>query len=204
MYSQQFRSLQTRIRRLREHFLPRQFEPTGRYSELQLDRARAYRLLAHAEIESYLEQVVSETANEAYDIWENKGLITDPLIAMVAYWENAPRTVPTAKPIDGPRDLRDRVKQAKDSLTRYANAENHGIRERNILRLLLPIGINEYDIDTTWLSTTDSFGRDRGDSVHRSNRVTNPPDPKTEHDRVGQILEGLMAIDHRLLKFRTT
>ena len=89
-------------------------------------------------------------------------------------------------------------------MTRYANDENHGIRERNILRLLLPIGINEYDIDTTWLSTTDSFSQDRGESAHRSNRVANPLDPKTEHDRVGQILEGLMAIDHRLLKFRIT
>ena len=204
MCSEQFRSLQTRMRRLRAHFLPRQFEPTGKYSERQLDRARAYRLLAHAEIESYLEQVVSETANEAYDIWENKGLITDPLIAMVAYSQNASRTVPTSKPTDGPRDLRDRVKKAKDSLTRYANGENNGIRERNILRLLLPIGISEYDIDTTWLSTTDSFAQERGESAHRSNRVTNPLDPKTEHDRVGQILEGLMAIDHRLLKFRTT
>ena len=204
MCSNEFRALQTRIRRLREHLLPKQFDPTGRYSERQLDRARAYRLLAHAEIESYLEKIVSDTANEAYNIWENKGLITDPLIAMLAYSDNGPRPVPTSKPTDGPRDLRDRVKKAKNALTRYVNVENHGIRERNILRLLLPIGISEFEIETDWLSTIDSFGQDRGVSAHGSNRVANPPDPKTEHDRVGQILEGLMAIDHRLLKFRST
>ena len=70
--------LRSRIRELRNHFLPKLFDPTGSYSARQLDRARAFRLLAHAEIEWYLELVSSETANKAYEAWKVRGVITEP------------------------------------------------------------------------------------------------------------------------------
>ena len=37
--------------------LPEKFSPTGDYSDRQLDRARGFRLLAHAEIEAFLEDI---------------------------------------------------------------------------------------------------------------------------------------------------
>ena len=201
--SQEFRTLRTRIRQLRNHFLPRRFDPTGSYSERQFDRARAFRLLAHAEIESYLELVSFETANKAYDAWQSRGIITEPLISMVAFTETPLGKVPETKPGTGKADLQTRIEKSRNSLTKYSRAQNNGIRERNILRLLLPVGIREADLDSIWLSTIDSFGKDRGETAHKSNRVSNPPDPKNEFDKVDQIVKGLTGIDRKLLAFRS-
>ena len=195
--------LRARIRQLRSHFLPRSFDPTGSYSARQFDRARAFRLLAHAEIESYLEQVSFETANKAYDAWQVRGLITQPLVSMVAYTESTLGKVPQTKPVTGPSDLQTRIEKSRNSLTKYSRSGNNGIRESNILRLLLPVGIRETDIDSTWLSTIDSFGKERGDTAHNSGRVSQPPDPKNEFDKVTQIVNGLVGIDQKLLTFRS-
>ena len=203
LVSREFRGLRARIGQLRNHFLPRKFDPTGTYSERQIDRARAFRLLAHAEVEWYLEEVVLETANKAFDVWQQRGLITEPLIAMVAYIGTNLEDVPQTKPSGASRDLDSRIEKCKNYFNTYAKSRNHGITERNLLRLLLPIGINESEIDSTWLSTTSSFGQSRGETAHSSNHVYHPPDPKNEFDIVTQILRGLVHIDLKLLRFRS-
>lgn len=202
--SQEFRTLRSRVRQLRDHFLPKHFDQTGSYSPRQFDRARAFRLLAHAEIEWYLELVSFETANKAYDAWQVRGMITEPLISMVAYTESPLGKVPETKPSTGQADLVTRIEKSRNSLTRYSKSRNNGIRERNILRLLLPVGIKEADIDSTWLATIDSFGKDRGETAHHSGKVSNPPDPKNEFDKVIQIVDGLVDIDRKLLAFRSS
>ena len=119
---------------------------------------------------------------------------------MVAYVDKNLGTVPERYSPRGQRDLVARVKDCLDKFNSYAKAENNGIRERDILRLLLPVGITTQDIDPTWLATTSSFGRARGDTAHRSNQVDRPPDPKSELDTVTQIVEGLLDIDNMLLE----
>ena len=198
--STRFRELRKRIVELRKHFLPRKFEPTGAYTARQFDRARAFRLLAHAEIESYLEDVTLEAANKAFDIWRKRGVISPSLVAMVAYVEENLGDVPTTKDVRGERELVARVRHCKDRFNTYVRTKNHGITERNILKLLLSVGISEYDIDSTWMATTNSFGGSRGKTAHRSNQVDQPPDPLNELDIVKQILDGLSCIDRRLLK----
>ena len=200
--SSRYRGLRSRLRELRNHFLPRSFDPTGTYTERQIDRARAFRLLAHAEIEWYLEEIVVETANTAFDAWRQRGIITEPMVAMVAYVETTLGDVPQLYQAASSRDLNSRMERSKNYFNTYVKSRNHGIRERNVLRLLLPVGINELDIDSLWLATTDSFGQSRGLTAHSSNQVYNPPDPRNEFEIVRQILEGLSAIDAKLLSFR--
>ena len=53
--SDKFITLKTQLDRLKDEFLP-EISPTGSYSESQLSRTAAYRVLAHAEIEYYLEE----------------------------------------------------------------------------------------------------------------------------------------------------
>ena len=200
--STRFRVLQSRIRQLRNHFLPKNYDPTGTYSERQIDRVRAFRLLAHAEIESYLEEIVMDTANSAFDAWQQRRLITEPLVALVAYAENQPERVPQKLPLPGKRDLTNRIEKCKNRFNAYVRTMNHGIQEESVLKMLLPVGISEYDIDPTWLATTSSFGRERGETAHQSNQVYNPPDPKNEYNIVTQVVEGLSIIDERLLQLQ--
>ena len=199
-HSTRFRKLRTRIGELRRHFLPRRFDDTGSYSPRQFDRARAFRLLAHAEIESYLEDVAFDTANKAFRVWIESDIVTVPLVAMVAYVDKNLGTVPERHNLGRETDLVTRVRGCLDIFNRYARAKNHGIRERDILKLLFPVGITAQDIDPTWLATTSSFGHARGNTAHRSNQVDHPPDPKSEWDTVTQILEGLSDIDKALLE----
>ncbi len=201
--STRFRKLRTRIGELRRHFLPRDFDATGAYTTRQFDHARAFRLLAHAEIESFLEDVAFDTVNMAFQAWVDNGIITLPLVAMVAYAEQNLGIVPDRK-TKIEKDLVDRLERSLSKFNGYAKAGNHGIKEKDVLKLLLPVGMSERDIDSTWLATTSSFGRARGETAHRSNQVDRPPDPRTEFDIVIQILEGLADIDERLLKLRST
>jgi hypothetical protein len=53
--SSSFAAMRSRIDDLRDIFLPKEFDPTGSYEDDQRTRTIAFRLLAHAEIESFLE-----------------------------------------------------------------------------------------------------------------------------------------------------
>ena len=200
--SQRFRELRTAVRQLRNHFLPKQFDPTGTYSERQFDRARAFRLLVHAEIEWYLEEIAFETANKAFDDWQKHGRVTLPLLAMVSFIDARHGKVPQTGTISPSPDLDYRIETSKNRFNAYAKGRNNGIREEDILRLLLPVGVRESDLDRTWLSTTNSFGQSRGKAAHMSKQVYNAPDPKSEFEIVNQILAGLLDIDVKLLKLR--
>ncbi|MDB9308224.1 DUF262 domain-containing protein [Aphanizomenon sp. CS-733/32] len=77
---------------------------------------------------------------------------------------------------------------------------NHGVKEKNILALLLPIGINSNDLNTNtaWLNTMNTFGAKRGLVAHSSATsymTIQTPDPGNELDTVQQINEGLLIID---------
>jgi hypothetical protein len=73
LLSARFKEMRSRLKELRKHMLPTTFSPTGNYTERQQDHARGYRLLAHAEIEAYLEDVSRATVTEAIRRWKNEG-----------------------------------------------------------------------------------------------------------------------------------
>ena len=131
-------------------------------------------------------------------------MVTKPLVAMVAYVEKDLGKVPDKHIIERETDLSIRVKASRDAFNTYTKDRNQGIRERDILKLLLPVGIAAREIDSTWLATTNSFGSARGGTAHRSNQVDHPPDPMNELSIVTQILNGLSDIDERLLALRST
>jgi len=77
-----------------------------------------------------------------------------------------------------------------------------GVREENVLKILLPAGIREHEIDSAWLATIDSFGRNRGSTAHKAGRPQTPPDPAAEFQAVQSIVEGLTPLDKRLSELR--
>jgi len=79
---------------------------------------------------------------------------------------------------------------------------NHGVRERHLLKLLLPVGVKRTDIDPAWMATMDTFGSNRGQLAHSSVGVQQPPDPKTELQTVQLILKGLENLDETLTKLK--
>lgn len=204
MPSAKYRQLTRRLNKLRKHFLPR-ISNTGDYTELELDRVRGYRLLVHAEIESYLEDRARFIANESVKRWCADGKPKAVVLALLSFHLKQERL--------SHQDLKDeysgskaRVREAIRAANQAYNqvlSQNNGVREDSILKILLPIGMQPSDLDQTWLNTIDSFGAARGQVAHTSIRTQQPPDPLTEFNTVEQILAGLARIDAALSKIKT-
>lgn len=197
------RALERRLNELRRHFLPAQFDPTGAYTPRAIDRARSYRLLAHAEIEACIEDLVRGLVTSSYAAWELDRRPRTCLLALVSFYAEkfppVPETMPATLSRVTPGFMKDRIETARNAYARVV-LQNNGVKEKNLLRLLLPIGIQEYELDRTWLATIDSFGSVRGDTAHQSMRAQQPPDPANELAIVRQIVTGLRQLDELLAK----
>jgi hypothetical protein len=98
--------------------------------------------------------------------------------------------------------LRGRLDNVRKAYVNWVKTENHGVREANVLGILLPAGIREHEIDSAWLEQIDAFGSARGDTAHQAGRPQAPPDPKSELQAVRAIVEGLIPVDARLSALR--
>ncbi|MDB9326031.1 HEPN domain-containing protein [Nodularia spumigena] len=207
--SVRFRSLSRELTRLKKQFLPK-ISPIGLYSERQLSRTLAYRVLAHAEIESYLEDRAWEVTQNAKQVCDNGGKTCLTLISLVAFsgqmMEIPPVTLtPTTTNRNNSLDkikISKKIDLAIKSFKKVID-NNHGVKEANLLALLLPIGIDSDDLDPVWLATMNTFGKERGIVVHTSAtsyRTIQPPDPANELNTVKQITEGLLKVDELINK----
>src|SRR5437763_1965954 len=86
--SARFKELKKRLRELRMHMLPATFSPTGDYSDRQLDRARGYRLLAHAEIEAFIEDVTFDAAKKSVSGWDKTKQVSDCLFCLIVNYHH--------------------------------------------------------------------------------------------------------------------
>ena len=72
---------------------------------------------------------------------------------------------------------------------------NHGVREANLKRLILPIGVRKDDLDQTWIVNLEEFGKRRGELAHKTAKVQQQIDPKAELDTVKELVIGLKMLD---------
>lgn len=203
MASSRFRDMVARLAELRSVFLPRRFDPTGSYPANQSDLTRAYRLLCHAEIEACMEDIALQAVSKTCAAWGSSGKPSRSLIGLLAYHHAPPITVELTSSVapKKAKEIDDAVRDAKRSYSHYVRMSNHGIRATQVRRLLLPAGVQEAQLDGTWLNTIDSFGANRGETAHASaQRTVTLPDPKTELTTVKAIASGLRFIDALLQK----
>ncbi|MBD2443730.1 hypothetical protein H6G25_11145 [Dolichospermum sp. FACHB-1091] len=201
--SDKFITLRTQLNRLKNEFIP-EISPTGLYSESQLSRTAAYRVLAHAEIESYLEERAWEVVQNAKTLW-TKGKTTRSLICLLGFSGLTMDKPPdTLTPQKGSKTVKEekikiskKIDLAVESFKRVIS-QNHGVKEDHILSLLLPIGIDSDDLDPAWLATMNTFGEKRGLVAHKSATsymTIQTPDPANELNTVTQITDELLRID---------
>ena len=181
MASKHFRDLNSELKRLRTHFLPRQLRRySGSRAAKVQDGVRAYLVLAHAAVEEYLEQAIRDVVDAEYKRWQSRRRQSRPVIAVF---------------IEGS------YQRAQEIIK-----DNHGIRERNLRRLLKLVGINVNDpnqVDPTWLADMDSFGKLRGGLAHRSGvSLGSIMDPFDAKRKVDNLLRGLRDLDRRLQKLK--
>lgn len=181
--------------------LPANFSPTGDYSERELDRARGFRLLAHAEIEAFLEDACFETARASVAAWDRDRTTSNTLFCLIAHYHHGFAADELEQP-PFPDTSRQKVKEAiKEVVTaamkqyRSIHDNNHGVREDNLTRLILPIGVQKDALDPLWITNLNEFGKQRGDVAHRASRVQQQIDPRTEWQVITNLLVGLQKLD---------
>jgi hypothetical protein len=199
MASRTFRTLELRINKLKKHFLPKKTSLTGDYSLRQTDLMRGFRLLAHAEMESYLEERATAVAAAAVARYHNTAEPDEVILHLVAFYTNkSDLSEGEFKRIYDNMQNHPRAVLGKASKT-FARrvGTNHGIREYNILQLLLPVGFDVNDIDATWLASMNSFGLSRGAVAHGTYKAQQTIDPVAERKTVDDLLKGMEKIDAR-------
>jgi RiboL-PSP-HEPN len=202
--SDRFRILIRELSRLKKQFLPKT-SPLSLYSDRQLALTVAYRVLTHAEIESYLEDRVWQIVIEAKRNWVHTGKPCRTLISVIAFSGEIMEMPPDSlTPVKASKvvppekvKLNRKIDLAINCFKRVID-QNHGVKEANLLALLLPIGIDSDDLDPILLATMNTFGEQRGLVAHSSAtsyETVQPPDPVNELRVVQQIIAGLAQVD---------
>ena len=207
--STQYQHLVREHARISRDLLPKTFDPAGNYDDKTLTATLAYRVLSHAEIESYLEDRASETALDAIKAWKDKRRSSQIILGLLAFSgqviESPANAVDLSQPTQSPTwedkiQLSNRIEAAM-SVFSYAIKNNHGIKENNVHRLLLPIGIELHEIDPILVADLNSFAEERGEVAHLSSqkyRTKRQIDPKDESVRVKSIIARLIKIDQAI------
>lgn len=191
--------LENRLNDLERHLMP-EVKYDGHYTAKELDYIRAYRLLVHAEFEHYFEEITKKIVTSSLRNWLENGEVNQTLLSILAFVKVDFGSFPDSK--DDKKgekfnSLEKRLRKATSNFMAIIN-ENHGIKEKNIVQLLLPLGLSINDVDQIWLNTINSFGKNRGEVAHRSAKVQQPINPSDELAVISRIKEGIRNIDLKL------
>ncbi len=203
--SQHYNNLNVQIQNLRDHLLPvpEDFDPSGDYSKDIITKTIAFRVLAHAEIEYYLEERAKEVITNAWNIWKNQQSSGRVLMSLLAFSNVAAEPPSSIEPKQRSQNkiwsekinLDDKIAKAKSEFFKNIK-DNHGIKEANLCKILLPLGFPHDKFDTTWVNDINSFGEGRGDFAHKTSfGITKLPNPEDELKAVQNLLNGLKSID---------
>lgn len=212
MPSQHLEQLRDQIDALRRCLLPTEFDATGTYEDQDAVRIRtlSFVVLSHAEIEAYFENRIVEIAKAAWQSWKNTGHLSRVACALLAFcgreMSAPPESLSPPKPAKEKEWLKqleigERLNLMVQAFIHAVTKHNHGIREKNLLSMLLPIGVYHDNLDATFVADIDSFARRRGEAAHSSssrNQVQQEVDPKTEQDRVLDLVRSLERLDEDL------
>lgn len=195
-----YKQMSLRLSEIRSHllyFLPTPVASLTTYTNQQFDLTRAYVLLAHAEIETFCENVASDRLSSSKTIFDTSGKISTTLRTVITYHQV--KKLSSWHSIKNPTS--DIVSAAVQSLTSVIR-ENHGVKAANLAKLFYPLGVLETSLGATWLAQMDSFGSSRGSWAHNSVGVVTVPDPVGQLQLVGQISTGLLNLEKLVRRLR--
>jgi len=143
--------------------------PTPDHQEL----ARAFQVLAHAELEHFAEEAFRELGNHSL-AGAASGQFGRPALALIAFSGLGPLHGGTALVAakKKPRQLATRVGEAHAALQLRIN-KNCGVREKHLAAMAVPLGLSAAAIDNTWLNDLDAFCSSRGAYAHMSRTSKN-------------------------------
>jgi hypothetical protein len=203
--STQFKLLCKNLIKLEKIFLSMKMKLDGSYTLSEQAMIRAYGLLAHAEFEYYFENVASEVVMKAYKKWTSDKKPSHILMSVTSFME-INKKIP--ENVSGGKINTNEEGNIGNRVLEYINkynamiANNNGIKEIDLLKILLPLGIHLNDIDPTFLISIDSFGRGRGEIAHKSIKVKILIDPFAKKKEVTNILTEIVKLDNKIISLK--
>lgn len=203
--SPRYRVLEKGITQLRRRWLPRKLDPTGTYPDRIHDKAVAFRIFAHAEVEQYVEDRVKEVALTHMRAWKSDQKTSRVILGLVGYYSGERKAIVNTKSsgssLKSIQDVSHFLNRGMSEL-HHQLSQNNGVKEDDLIELLTRVGVLADDLDQTWLNQMNSWGAERGEFVHRSPSLTfRPIDPANEIQVVRTVLDGLKDIDLKLSSF---
>lgn len=183
--------LLSRISSIEKNLLPA-VKVSGNYTKKESDQIRGYVILVHAEIEAYFEDMASEKIQKSLDLWKTARKKSNCLLSVMTFcakdiiWDNSPDK----------NKIESRINR---TVIHYINLlnKNHGVKSKNIRKILLPLGIEENDLDQTWMNIMDDFGKKRGSFAHTTHSIQAQIDLQTEKNRIDrQIVPEISRLDN--------
>lgn len=154
---------------------------------------RAFIALAHAEIEFYFESVCKDVVLAAEAEFK-AGRVTSTALGLITFSGQEARN-------GGEQLIETKKSYVRKVSTRFYDAatghkkladENHGIRQKYLAPLFVPLGLTQQEIDPIWIAQIDSFADKRGSIAHKSMTV-----PEAEPKNLNPNDEALRV--HRLI-----
>lgn len=206
--SPQFKQLQSRLKKLKKRFLSSRPDASGQYSEKAKDFARSYRILAHAEIESYVRSRADEIVRDALKLWREKRVSHRVVVTMLACWNKNWSDDNSAEVPFPNKDKKDSKKEGitvDDLVNRSFKAYQgkvekvYGIRPADLNELVMPLGIHigEEDFGATWLAGMENFGIQRGRVAHGGEAGSRDISPDDDRRRMDDLMPGLERLDSK-------
>jgi hypothetical protein len=215
--SSRWKALRLEVDSLRLHFLPDPFDPVADYSASDRIQSltRAFLVLCHAEVETYLEDSAKDLLGACDKVWRKSKRIPSPLAFALAIYcirsggdkrggkkISVPDKVNASRTVDAPDALDSQLQSALTDMHSRVK-RNHGVKEANVLNLFYPLGTPFSAFGSTLLPNLNSFGALRGEHAHKSQRsVRSALDPETEYKRVVNLVEDLRSLDSWLANAR--
>lgn len=202
MHTEKYIALKRRLSKLKKIYLPRCFSPTGAYNDTVYEKVRAYTVLSHAEMEYYFEETALAIAQKAYSKWTHHQKASTPLLALVAYYTGQYSAIPDSHAANrASEDINARINKAYREYNSLIRVNNHGIKEKNLLNIFLPIGIQVSEFDENMLIALNNFGSMRGSIAHstRAGQLISPSDALND---VNNIMTYLDQFDSHLSEYK--
>lgn len=162
-----YRELVKRIGGIQKHFVSSfQDKDVLMLTERELDLCRGYKVLCHAEIEYYFEEIAKIILNESIWLWDTTQKVTLPIVGLMGNYEK----------IDIKANISTKIHKISQDYISKILRDNHGIKEDNLKKLFTNLGIDLYEsgFDSTWLPTLTSYGSSRGLIAHTAASAQTP------------------------------
>lgn len=192
--------LRARIEELSGRFVDFDIPPEREPTTHELDMIASFKLLAHAEFETFIETRIRDTLRRSLEKWKSDRQVTKALFGFLLRWY--PWFEKDKNLFASPQPLQ-KITELLEASLRKATAEideNNGIKREGFSRLCFSAGILVNDLSPILLAALESYGRSRGDVAHNAiGKVRTLNGPRIEANDAKQIVDLLDQFDELLI-----